>query len=58
MWTRQQVEKANNTRTWRSDVADVLHNIGEGAMLASTFAAPEIEPLVYPTYQMAKGSIQ
>lgn len=58
LWTRQQVEKANNTRTWRSDVADVLHNIGEGTMLASTFAAPEIEPLVYPTYQMAKGSIQ
>lgn len=57
LWTRQQVEKANNTRTWRSDAADVMHAIGEGAMLASTFAAPEVEPLVYPAYQMAKQAV-
>lgn len=54
LWTRQQVEKANNTRTWRSDAADMFHAMGEGAMLASTFAAPEIESLVYPAYQAAK----
>lgn len=24
LWTKQQVEKANNTRTWRSDVADAM----------------------------------
>ena len=57
LWTRQQVEKANNTRTWRSDVADVMHSIGEGAMLASTFAAPEVEPLVNPAYQAIKGIV-
>ena len=57
LWTRQQVEKANNTRTWRSDAADVMHSIGEGALLASTFTAPEIEPLVYPAYQTAKSAI-
>lgn len=54
LWTRQQVEKANNTRTWRSDAADVAHAIGEGALLSTAFMSPEIEPLVYPTYQAAK----
>lgn len=44
LWTRQQVEKANNTRTWLSDAADVSHSIGEAAMIASMFAAPELEP--------------
>lgn len=57
LWTRQQVEKANNTRTWRSDVADVMHSVGEGAMLASTFAAPEVEPLINPAYQAIKGIV-
>lgn len=56
LWTRQQVEKANNTKTWRSDAADALHTIGEGAMIASTFAAPEVEPLVYPAYQAVKNA--
>ena len=50
LWTRQQVEKANNTRTWRSDAADVMHAIGEGALLSTAFMSPEIEPLVYPAY--------
>lgn len=56
LWTRQQVEKANNTRTWRSDAADIAHAVGEGAILASTFAAPEVEGLVYPAYQAAKSA--
>lgn len=43
LWTRQQVEKANNTRTWRSDVADALHSIGEGAMMAANFVPFEGE---------------
>ena len=53
-WTKQRVAEESNKRTWLSDAADVSHAIGEGAMLASTFATPEIEPLVYPTYNAFK----
>ena len=56
-WTKQRVAEESNKRTWLSDAADVSHAIGEGAMIASTFAAPEIEPLVYPTYQAAKQAV-
>jgi hypothetical protein len=27
LWTRQNVDKANNSRTWMSDVADALHPV-------------------------------
>ena len=54
-WTKQRVAEESNKRTWRSDAADVAHSIGEGAMVASTFASPELEPLVYPTYQAIKN---
>lgn len=37
LWTRQQVEKTNDTRSWRSDAADIMHSIGEGALLTSDF---------------------
>lgn len=43
---KQEIDKINNTRTWRSDAADVMHSIGEGAMIASAFATPELEPIV------------
>lgn len=56
-WTKQRVAEESNKRTWLSDAADVSHAIGEGALLASTFAAPEIEPLVYPAYNAAKTAI-
>ena len=56
-WTKQRVAEESNKRTWLSDAADVSHAIGEGAMLASNFAAPEIEPLVYPAYNAAKTAI-
>lgn len=45
-WTKQRVAEESNKRTWLSDAADVAHSIGEGAMLASTFAAPEFEPAI------------
>ena len=43
LWTRQQVEKANNTRTWRSDAADIAHAVGEAALLAANFVPFEGE---------------
>lgn len=54
-WTKQRMSEEANKRTWRSDAADIAHSIGEGAMVASTFASPELEPLVYPTYQAIKN---
>lgn len=40
----KEVQKINNTRTWRSKTADVLHNVGVGAtglgLLGSFIAAP------------------
>ena len=56
LWTRQQVEKTNNVRTWRSDAADIMHSIGEGALMSTMFMDPAIEPLLYPTYQLAKNT--
>jgi len=32
--------------------------VGEAALLASTFASPEIEPLVYSTYNVARNGIK
>ena len=57
VWTKQRVAEESNKRTWLSDAADVSHAIGEGALLASNFAAPEIEPLVYPAYNAAKTAV-
>lgn len=55
LYTRQQIEKARNIRTWRSDVADIFHGIGEGAMFASNFMNPGGAIAVENMMTAAKG---
>ena len=46
LYTRQQVEKANNTRTWRSDVADAMKYVQYGADAASLLYTPGLVPAI------------
>lgn len=38
-YTEKQTQAANNTRTWRSDVADILHGLGEAAFASNPYTA-------------------
>lgn len=38
-YTEKQTQAADNTRTWRSDVADVLHGLGEAAFASNPYTA-------------------
>lgn len=57
LYTRNRIAESNKP-TWRSYVADQLRGAGEGAMLMSTIAAPEMEPLLFSTYNKVLTSIK